>query len=882
MGKHSAPRPSGSQTLLRMSWRTVVAHKLRLALTVVAVILGTSFVAGSMMFTNSLEKVFDSAVEDLFADVDVVMHPNPGAMVGANLFAPGAGTSGITGIKVDMLSTLRQDPQIAGVTVQGATTVVVADAQRRPFQTRSAQSTISPWYDTEQAVGLGNTLLEGELPRDNGVAINRAAANDYDIAIGDEVIVVDPEGQRSYQITGIYQPASSAVDLSTGVLLLQAEDVYIDTYLGGIFIPAALISGDVKRGSELIDYLQQTYPEYGYASAQELARGISESVADALSFVNYFLVAFAMIALLVGSFIIANTFAMIVAQRLKEFALLRALGCSRRQLTSTVVIESILVGIVGSLLGVLAGMGLVQAIQFTLGRLGMPIAAGTTGLGASAIAFPIVLGIVVTVISAWAPARRAGAVRPVEAMRTTESSTATSLKTRTILGLLLLAAGMALAFAGALVDADSYATKTRAIGVGIGAFAVIGGVFMASPALSIPLVGALGRVIARPFKAIGQLAATNSRRNPKRTATTAFALTLGMALVTAIGMLSASMHDSIEDLVNSEVTADFVLEGPSAMRFPVPTNAYADIQALDSIDQAVAVSYAKVSLDDSPTGLAALRGFPITFMANGDLEDVVGLKNPQGRFDLSQAGTFIARESYAQERGLAIGDTVNIYDQEGQILARAELTGTYGDNRILDDVVLSEATIIDTPAYENDNLAQVLLMGKEGVTQRSLRADLEQAVEKYLVVRVMNAQEYAGAQAGLINQMMYILYALLGLSIIVAVLGIINTLALNVIERRQEIGMLRAVGTHRNQVRLMITIESVQIAIYGSIIGMIVGLGLGWSFLKVLGSQGLETISVPYGTLMIILIGSGLVGVLAAIWPAQRASTTPPLDAISH
>ncbi|APT92377.1 hypothetical protein CPHO_05130 [Corynebacterium phocae] len=865
----------------RLSWRTVLANKLRLSLTVLAVLLGTSFVAGSMMFTNSLGKIFDSAVEDVFVGVDVVMHSNRIAGASADLFSPGAGTSGVGGVDATIVQTLRADPHVSGVAVQGATAIVVADDERKPFQTGANISSIAPWYDAEQAVGPGNVIVEGAAPTGNGVVVNRKAAEIYEVAVGDTLVAVDPSSQQEYVVQGIYQPGASAADLSQGVLLLQAEGTYIDTYATGGYIPAVLIGGSDLKQQRLTAYLVHTYPQFGYSSAQKLAESFNENFSQALSFVNYFLVAFALIALLVGSFIIANTFAMIVAQRREEFGLLRAVGCSRTQLTVSVMIESILVAVVGSALGILGGMALVHIIQGALGALGMPIAVGTIGLNTKSVAFPLFLGIVVTVISAWAPARRAGAVKPVEAMRTTESSTQPSLKLRTLVGVAFIAVGSVAALWAALVSPEDLTTKPRAIGVGIAAFAIIGGVFMASPGFSIPVIGFLGKFVARPFGPMGRLAATNSRRNPKRTATTAFALTLGMALVTAIGMLSASMRDSIEDLVESEIVADFILQGPSTNGFPIPTNALTDVREDPLVDVAVAFSFAKVSLSPELEGLDSLRGFPVTFSADRDVSRVLKIQDPRGDFNLGQPNTFIARNSYAEKMGWKIGDTIPVYDLDGAEINTAKLIGTHGENRILKDFTLSTATIVGTPAYENDNLFRIVVVGNQEVAQEELRESLEQAVEKYLVVRVQNSSEYAGSVASLINQMLYILYALLALSVIVAVLGIVNTLALNVIERRQEIGMLRVVGTKRNQIRLLIIIESVQIALYGAIIGVIVGLGLGWAFLKVLGSQGLDVISVPYLVIALIMVGSGFVGVLAALWPAQKASRTPPLDAIS-
>ena len=723
--------PSGRATMLKLSVRSIMAHKLRLLLSVVAVMLGTAFGAGSMMFTASLNAVFDSTVEDTFAGVDAVITPDPAAIMAEVAQNPGAADS-FGGIRRSLLDELRNDPEIKNVVIQDGVRLMLADANRKPFQTRNGRVRVVPWYDENSAVGVGNRLITGSLPENpDQVLLNKQAAQTYNIKVGDTVVVIDPQNQRNMTVTGIFAPAKASAELGANITLAIPETDFLDQYTDGKTVKSLAVSGNTKHGAELVDYLKGKYQGVKYQLGSELAAELNGAIRDGLKFINYFLVAFGLIALLVGTFIIANTFAMIVAQRLQEFALLRALGVSRLQLTTSVIIEAFLVGLIGSGTGIGAGMGLVRGIQFALKYFNMSIPEVGLGLTTTSVVGPLVLGVLVTLMSAWSPARRAGAVHPVEAMRSTETAAESPLKLRTFLGLVLLAAGGAAAAAAVRASIADYDTQTRALAVGAGAVLVTIGVFMVAPALSILVVGIIGRLLGLPFRAVGKLAATNSRRNPRRTATTAFALTLGVALVTTIGMLAAS-------------------------------------------------------------------------------------------------------------------------------------------------------TVANTPYAREQVLTWLMVVGNGEVSKEQLRANLQAAVADYLVVQVQDRQEYAGERAAMINQMLYILYALLALSVLVATLGIVNTLALNVIERRQEIGMLRAVGMQRRQIRLLITIESVQIALFGAAVGIGVGVGLGWAFLKVLAGEGLSALVIPWPQLGWMFGASAVVGVIAALWPASRAAKTPPLDAIAH
>lgn len=841
-----------ANTLTKVSLRNVAAHKLRLALTVLAVVLGTAFLSGALMFTNMLSATFDSAVDTALEDVDAVVRPTEGS------------------IDMDTFNAVKETEGVDRVNVFVDVPVVVARQDEIAIQTQLGTSRLLPFYSEGEAVGRAPVLIDGSAPTATGdIAVNANGAQKYGIAMGEKLIVVDKDGRNEFTVTGLYEDPLAQ---ETSLVLRVGEQAYLDVYRDGASVPAVTVDG----GQGVVDRLKAQFPELEVRAGADVAEELSQQIREGLSFISYFLVAFGLVGLLVGTFLIANTFSMIVAQRTREFALLRALGASRGQITRSVAFESALVGVIGSALGVAGGVGLVALIRVAMARYGMPLPDAGTGLSTRAVVVPLVVGTLVTVLSALAPARKAGQVKPVEAMRSSEDATPQPLRWRTIAGLILVAAGVAAAVYA--MGWDDGATGRRAGLVGVAALAAITGLFLAGPALSLPVVPPLGRVIGLPFGAVGRLASTNTRRNPRRTATTAFALMLGIALVTVIGMLGASMKRSVDDVASSEVSADFVLSGPQNGVFPLPEDLPERLEAVDGVGETAAYTQAPITVDGQ-FGYQ-LGGFGMTDVLQGDPADLIALDMVEGSSSLD-GNTIIAPAPLAQEHGWRVGDTLPVAGPTGESV-EATLGGTFEPSNILQSFVVSDEAAVATGARGTGRVLMVGVNNDGTVDEAQLRANLEEEVRHDIVVQVRSTQDMAGEVSAMIDQMLFILYALLSLAVVIAVLGIVNTLTLSVIERRQEIGMLRAVGTQRRQVRTMITLESVQMTVYGAILGVLLGLGLGWAFLTVLEAKGLTTITVPWQLILTVLVGSFLVGLLAAVWPAGRAAKTPPLDAIAE
>ncbi len=829
--------------------RNLAAHKVRLALTLLSVVLGTAFIAGSFVFTDTLQRTFDGIFAGEAAGVDVRLSPeerqSPGipqdvaddvaAMDGVRTVAPG---------------------------IEGSV-VLLDPAGKKAVQTGGAPSFGLAYLPPERSVAQPDPFVAGAPPAEPGqIALNTGAAERAGLAVGDRTKVLVPShgGPIDVTVAGLYAPATDTGGfIGVQFTEAQARELFTDgTHVAYLDIAAEGIPGDTLR-----DRLSMLYPDYKAQNGDQVRAEMKAEISEALNFLNYFLLAFGAIALIVGTFIIYNTFSMLVAQRLRELALLRAVGAGRGQVGRSVVAEALIVGVIGSLLGLLAGIALAYGLAAVLNAFDLGLPTGTMAVLPRTVLVAFAVGLLVTVVSAYAPARRASRIPPVQAMREEFASAGDSLRGRTVAGVVLAVAGVVLVVLGSRNTGGGAAAV-----VGVGALGLILAVLFAAPALSRPVLAGLGWLI-RPFGPIGQMARNNAIRNPRRTAATAFALTLGLMLVTAIGMLGESAKVSISRLVDQGVEADYVLAGPPMMG--VPTG------ASDAVREKVPAAADVVGL----RGVALKIGDDDEFgtSPDGPLEQVVNIEMLSGTPSLGDSEILLG-EDEATEHGVGAGEQLVISTLGG---AEIPLTvaGVYADSQVLGPLIVPSAVYEKAMPVSMRTEAAVLIKAAPGADLAAMRTDLERATEEFVIVQVQDREEFKGENAKQINSMLAILYGLLALAVVIAVLGIVNTLALSVVERRREIGMLRAVGTQRSQVRRTIYLESMLIAVFGALVGAVLGLGLGVGFLRTLRDLGLDQIAVPWDQLVYMLIGSAVVGVLAALWPAVRAARTPPLAAIA-
>ncbi|KAA8888698.1 FtsX-like permease family protein [Nocardia colli] len=833
----------------KVALRNLAAHKVRLALTLLSVVLGTAFIAGSFVFTDTLQRTFDGIFAGQAKGVDVRVSPKERQA---------------QGVPNNIVDELQKYPGVRTIapSVNGVLVLLTPDG-KKAIQTGGAPTFGQSYLPPERAVAEPNKFVQGVPPAKSGeIALNTGGAERAGLKIGDHTkLMIPSQGDPiDVTLTGIYQVPSDTGGF-IGVLFddTQARKLFTD----GLHVAYVDVAATGIPGDQLRDNLIKDLPNYKVQNGDQVRADLKKDVSNALNFINYFLLAFGAIALIVGTFIIYNTFSMIVAQRLRELALLRAVGASRQQVGRSVVAEAFVIGLVGSALGLAGGIGLAFGLSAVLNAFDLGLPTGSMTVLPRTIAVGLLVGLIVTVLSAYAPARRAAKIPPVEAMREEFASAGDSLRIRTLVGAVLAVAGAVLVYVGAQSTGGN-----AALTVGIGALALILAVLLAAPALSRPVVGGLG-VLTRPFGPIGRMARNNAARNPRRTAATAFALTLGLMLVTAIGMLGASAKASVGVLVDKGVRSDYVLASQQFVGVP--------FGAADAVRKSV-------------PGVAEVVGLRGVGFKIGD--DQVGGTSPDGRLDqalnyeiLRGSATLgdrdiLVSEDEANKRGWRVGQEVSPTSFDGKKVPLT-VAGIYRKTPLLGALVVSPVVYKEVVPVNFQSNVVVLVTAKPGANLTEMRADLERAVEPFPVVQVQDREEFKGAQGKQINTLLAILYGLLALAVVIAILGIVNTLALSVVERRREIGMLRAVGMQRAQVRRTIYLESMLIAVFGAIIGMLLGLGLGVGFLRTLRDLGLDQIAIPWSQLVLVLVSSGVVGVLAALWPAVRAARTPPLAAIA-
>lgn len=848
-----------SSVMRKVSLRNLRAHKVRLFLTVFSIVLGTSFVAGSIVFTSTISHAFNSIFDNTAPGVSVQVSP-------ANQRSPGVPTS-----VVDEITSHKTELGVAKVVTNFSGSVTVADAQGRAIQTGGAPSVASAYTPPSESLDPNAAQLQpgGRAPTTpDEIVLNSSAADKGGLKVGSKTKIVLGQGftpPREVTVTGLIDLKGSTggfvnvqFDRTTASELLSDGSHVATVDMSAV--PgvsdrklrdrvSALVGNDtlkVRTGAQVIQDQRDRLNEF-------------------LTIFTGILLAFAGIGLIVGTFIIYNTFSMIVAQRNRELALLRAVGAAQKQVSRSVLFEAFVVGVIGGVVGLGVGIGLAAALKAIIASTsGLP--EGPLTVSVWAVLAALFVGVVVTMVSAWVPAVRASRVPPVEAMRAGLAEGAGSLRTRTIVGAVFGVLALAAILWGAFGEG-----LLRAVMVGAGAAAAIAAAVLAGPALSRPVVGALGRVIGAPFGSIGHLARTNAVRNPRRTAATSFALTLGLLLVAVIGTLGTSFKGTVDSAVDTGVTADYIITGTN--NTPLPSAAAEAVRKVDGISDAVSfgIVQGKVNGTDT-TGYAPLGGS----VAGVTVLDMKDGASP----DLPADGMFVS-ERTSNDRGWKRGDTVTFTSaSDEQVPVRVD--GVFADNETLQPFLVGSSVYEKLTPPSSRISVGVFVKAAPGTDLATLRTNLEDATKSFLTVQVQDRDEFKSSVSQQIDQMLGVLYAMLGLALLIAILGIVNTLALSVVERRREIGMLRAVGMVRGQVRRSIYLESVLIAIYGALLGVILGVLIGWALVRTLARWGLGEPVLPWTLILITLVASGVVGVLAALWPAIRAARTRPLDAIAE
>ncbi|MDF2806590.1 MAG: hypothetical protein K0S43_1536 [Cellulosimicrobium sp.] len=885
--------------MIRVALRGVRAHVVRFVLSVLAVTLGVAFVVGTFAFRGMLSSTFDDIIATtLTADVYVrgsqevtgdAAGPGGGGGGGGNGFAGDR-----TLVPADLAAEVEAVDGVARAVPDVSGPVVLVAADGTAVVTTGPPSTAFSVDPEDPSL----TLLDGAWPAAGEIVLEQSAAETAGLATGDETTVVLGGEPTPVTVSGVFGiEAAAAGAVLVGIDGETAREVYApDGMVPQLSVWAPPSSGEVDEDA-LAERVGAVLPEGAEAVTGEQARAeASEAVEEVLGFVETFLLVFAAIALFVGAFIIANTFAMSVRERLRELALLRALGASPGQVFASVLVQALVVGLVGGGLGVLAGAGLVRVIRWGLGLAGMEFS-GRVPLGTPQVVAAVGLGAVVSVLAAVLPARRAAAIPPVQAMRD-DVAPDRGTGVRAVGGIVLVAGGAGVLWLASFLGSSVADAPTGwawvddlspRVLLGVGAGLVLVGVLVGSPAVARGVLTVLAWPLVVALRPLGRLARGNVTRNPRRTASTAGALLIGMALVSVTGVIAASTQASVRSIVENEVLADLVVDSATLV---VPEGAVEAVTATPgaAVVDTVRLGLSPVATVDDGSGAAGSGGD--AGEARGT--DVAGV--PTGFFDtaldpvtlagdptatLEDGGVVVHRRT-ARERGWEVGDTLRLGEGAAAVEARV---GAVIDSQLVGTGILVRDDVFDAvvPAAQA-SVRIVYVSAAEGASPaevEELRTALTTAVEPFLVVTVLDREDTASAFADQVNQVLVILYALLALSIVIALLGIVNTLALSIIERTREIGLLRAVGLGRLQLAGVIAIESVLTAVYGTVLGVATGIGIGAALPGVLADEGLSTLAVPWGQVLAILGVAVVIGLVASVWPAIRAARLPVLDAVT-
>ena len=718
----------------------------------------------------------------------------------------------------------------------------------------------------EEFKGALWTISEGKFPSNSTeVALDEASAKAGKYVVGDTVKVVAQAGSREFTLVGIagYGDVRSPGGATFALFDLATAQEFLAK---PGFVDAILISGDGSASDEELAKAINAVIPSSYKTetltGAEITKETQDQIGSALSFFSILLSTFSYIALGVGSFVIYNVFSISAAQRQRENALLRAIGASKKQVTRALMIESVVVGLFGSTIGLFAGIGLSKALSALLKAASIDLPSGDLVVPSSAIVNTIVVGLIVTVASAWLPARRAGRVPPLAAMRETAIEVVALTRRRTIFGLVLIALG-----AASIIAVTNGVSNTW---LGLGILFVFSGTITLGPVIARPVALLLGKP-AEKFRGVtGTMARQNSARNPKRTSRTASPVLIGVALVTAVAALAASISSQIDGVFTQQFKGDYAINTNARGFGGLSPSLADDINTLPEVERATGIGLLTVKIDG--------KGQYLTTINPATVEGVFDIGLTSGTYaDLTPETIFVSQQ-YAENNDAKLGDTIAVTLADAQVKSLS-IAGIYEFDELAGKYTVSRDLTKDTTVITFD--LGVYIKIKDGVSQESARTALQAAVDKYGQGTLLSKREYIDSQSGQINQLLGLIYGLLFLSVIIAVVGIIITLLLSVFERQREIGLLRAVGMTKSQVRTTVRWESVITSLLGAVVGIVLGVGLGWVIVYALRDQGLSAFSVPVGTTVSILIMAFVIGVLAAVYPAWRATRVNLLAAIT-
>ncbi|MEU5715486.1 FtsX-like permease family protein [Streptomyces sp. NPDC020403] len=856
-------------TVWKTSLRNFLAHKGRMALSAVAVLLSVAFVCGTLVFTDTMNTTFDKLFAASSADVTV----SPKAAGRADDMPENGRPEALPASTVALVE--KADGVKSAEGGVSSMSVTVVDSHDTNMGSETGAPTIAGNWTRNDLRSM--EIASGHAPRGpTEVVIDADTAEKHHLKLGDELRTITVTGDIRAKISGIAaftvtNPGAAVVFFDTATAqrkLLGAPGVF-----SHISVTADNGVGDALLKKNVATALGGG-AAYKLQTQDEAAASNKDSMGSFLDVMKYAMLGFAGIAFLVGIFLIVNTFSMLVAQRTREIGLMRAIGSSRKQVNRSVLVEAVLLGIVGSVLGVGAGIGLAVGLMKLMGSLGMELSVEDLTIAWTTPVVGLALGVVVTVLAAYVPARRAGKVSPMAALRDAGTpADATSGRVRAGLGLVLTAGGAAALWATTQADEAADGSLLLALGVVLTliGFVVIG------PLLAGVVVRALSAVLLRFFGPVGRLAERNALRNPRRTGATGAALMIGLALVACLSVVGSSMVASATEELDRSVGTDFIVQSSTGQLIvPQAAEAMEKVPGVEHVTH-YKVLAAKLTNPDGSTVDEHVTAADPTYPQDLRRETVSGdLAKAYGKDSMSVGS------DYATLHGIEVGDELTVAFKAGRTAALRVAAITSDDTNVDQGAMYLNTTTAQ--AYVSDERMPtdtIMFASAQDGKEKEAYAALKGALAEYPQYKVQNQADFKQDLKDQVGQLLNIVYGLLALAIIVAVLGVVNTLALSVVERTREIGLMRAIGLSRRQLRRMIRLESVVIALFGALLGLGLGMGWGTSAQKLLALEGLGVLEIPWPTILTVFVASAFVGLFAALVPAFRAGRMNVLNAIA-
>jgi len=833
--------------------------KFRLISTSLSVVVGVAFLAGSLVLLDTIGRTFD----DLFSTINEELDAN---VRSTDVIEAQFGD--IRGrIDEDIVDTVLSVDGVAAAQgeVQGFAQLVTHDGEPMGNPGQGAPTFGFNWGTIDELNPM--RLVEGRAPSGPAeIVIDRQSSRDGPFALGDSVTVLLQGPPSQFTLVGIatFGTADSALGSTMAMFdLPTAQEVLAEP---GQLDAVSVLADEGVGQQELADRLSSVLPaDVEVVTGAELTEEQQSDVAEALGFFNTFMLVFAFIALFVASFIIYNTFSILVAQRTREMGLLRALGARRRQLVGSVLIEASMMGAIASIIGIAAGVGVATLLKAVLSAAGFDIPAGGVNFQPSTIYYSLAVGVGVTVLSALVPSWRASSTAPMAAIRTTTTDETADMARRLLIGLIGAAAGVGLLLWGLFGSPPN-----RTVMIGLATALVFLGVAALSPFVAAPFSRLVGSPIAKLGGVPGELARENALRNPRRTSTTAAALMIGVGLVGAIGIFAESAKASVDKIIDDSFVGDMVIDS-GAFGFGGLSPELA--RQLNELPEVAAASGVRLGFAEIDGQSETLLGVDPATM--GDIVDVGVLEGDVATLDENDLAV---HEEVAADHGWRVGDGVAVrFADTGT--QQFEIALVYAN----DD--LAGRFFVGNPAF-TANVPdvfdfQVYVLRDPAATALGARTAVEAVADGFANATVQDLDEFKQTQSDQIDQLLNLVYALLGLAIIIALIGIANTLALSTVERTHELGLLRAVGMTRPQLRRAVRWESIIIALLGTTLGFAIGLFFGWVIVRALADDGISEFRVPIGQLVVVAFLAVLAGVAAAVRPSRRAAKLNILEAIS-